>query len=340
MIPEEDLLEDVRNVAEILGCAPSTREYGEHGDYSSDTVRRRFGGWCSAVQEATPKEARAWNAITLTDEEVLEFLRELSDELGRRPRWGDFDQSPIDAHFVSSRFGSFDEALAEAGFVAAPSEFWYTEEELLEEIHRLTEDDTPPLGVEMEEVGRYSQTAYKKRFGSFNKAVEEAGYTPVRRSGISDDVLFAELQSFYDEYGESPTIPQFDGYSEYSSGALWNRFGSWDEALEAAGLPPHKWDERERADEYGENWDEIREMCLERDDYRCKLCGMTEEEHREWHSRGSGLHVHHIRPLAEFDSAEEANALDNLVTLCISCHQPVEYGMFPTPATERSIRSW
>ncbi|WP_206536580.1 HNH endonuclease [Halorubrum tebenquichense] len=41
------------------------------------------------------------------------------------------------------------------------------------------------------------------------------------------------------------------------------------------------------------------------------------EHHDEW---GEDLHVHHITRFGAFDSYQKANRLENLVTLCRSCH--------------------
>lgn len=53
-----------------------------------------------------------------------------------------------------------------------------------------------------------------------------------------------------------------------------------------------------------------RGWALQRDDYRCRICGSTE-----------GLEVHHINPrmLGGDDS------LENLITLCVLCHQLAPY---------------
>jgi len=74
---------------------------------------------------------------------------------------------------------------------------------------------------------------------------------------------------------------------------------------------------------YGPNWGSQREKCLERDDYRCLRCGMTEDEHKEIYSKS--LVVHHIVPLRTFNrDFESANDLDNLATVCVECHTVVE----------------
>lgn len=79
---------------------------------------------------------------------------------------------------------------------------------------------------------------------------------------------------------------------------------------------------------YGPNWDEQREKALDRDGYTCRDCGITQREVNEQHDRG--LSVHHRVPLSSFaplESAEdyyEANQLNNLLTLCTSCHNKWE----------------
>jgi 5-methylcytosine-specific restriction endonuclease McrA len=73
---------------------------------------------------------------------------------------------------------------------------------------------------------------------------------------------------------------------------------------------------------YGSAWDEKRKQVLKRDNYECQNCGVDEDTHKK--RRGFSLHVHHIVPLREFDDVTEANRLENLVSVCASCHNEVE----------------
>lgn len=61
----------------------------------------------------------------------------------------------------------------------------------------------------------------------------------------------------------------------------------------------------------GLGWNAIRKAVYKRDGYRCRLCGQT---------RRVTLHAHHIMP---YETPTD-NALDNLITLCSSCHRRVE----------------
>jgi DEAD/DEAH box helicase domain-containing protein len=74
----------------------------------------------------------------------------------------------------------------------------------------------------------------------------------------------------------------------------------------------------------GPNWEQQRHRARARDGYRCRHCGAPERPERT-HD------VHHIEPFRTFgyvrgenDHYLEANRLENLVTLCRSCHRRVE----------------
>lgn len=67
---------------------------------------------------------------------------------------------------------------------------------------------------------------------------------------------------------------------------------------------------------YGKSWIKQRDRARSRDNYQCQVCRAEE--------RDRAHHVHHVTPFRQFSSAELANQLENLVTLCPSCHQRVE----------------
>jgi len=78
--------------------------------------------------------------------------------------------------------------------------------------------------------------------------------------------------------------------------------------------------------DYGESWYEARREALDRDGHRCQDCGT----HRS--NLDIAPHVHHITPVREFDDPNDAHDLDNLVTLCITCHAKWE-GLYLRPDT-------
>lgn len=79
-----------------------------------------------------------------------------------------------------------------------------------------------------------------------------------------------------------------------------------------------------RPNDYGPNWQEQRNKVRERDHFRCTRCQAPEQPGRQ-HD------VHHLRPFRDFgyipgvnQAYLEANQIDNLTTLCQSCHRAVE----------------
>ncbi|HEY9077141.1 MAG TPA: DEAD/DEAH box helicase [Anaerolineaceae bacterium] len=68
---------------------------------------------------------------------------------------------------------------------------------------------------------------------------------------------------------------------------------------------------------YGSTWDQIKYLARKRDHFQCQVCRMFEPNDQ-------AHHVHHKIPFRAFSSPEDANQLDNLVTLCPSCHRKVE----------------
>jgi DEAD/DEAH box helicase domain-containing protein len=104
----------------------------------------------------------------------------------------------------------------------------------------------------------------------------------------------------------------------------WHTVGYWltlseglTSQLQDAGVLPPPVD-------YGPNWSVQRDAARARDGHICRNCGAPEREDRQ-HD------VHHITPFRAFgyvpganDFYQLANRLENLITLCSTCHRRVE----------------
>ncbi|WP_345893356.1 HNH endonuclease [Halorientalis brevis] len=90
---------------------------------------------------------------------------------------------------------------------------------------------------------------------------------------------------------------------------------------------------------YGKGWNEIRSQALERDGYQCRVCGVTPDE------LDRNPDVHHIIPVrvyaeSENHSTEDAHRLDNVISLCISCHRKADHGKIPRGRLRALIRTF
>jgi 5-methylcytosine-specific restriction endonuclease McrA len=70
---------------------------------------------------------------------------------------------------------------------------------------------------------------------------------------------------------------------------------------------------------YGPNWRPLQRQARKEDDYKCQRCGVSQEE------LGRALDVHHIRPVSTFAQVNDANYLENVVSICHDCHMLVEW---------------
>jgi len=122
-------------------------------------------------------------------------------------------------------------------------------------------------------------------------------------------VGFKKLRWFtYENLGEEPLdLPP----SELQTTAYWLSLSeSTVSRLRDAGL----WSND--TNEYGPGWPKIREKVRARDQYKCQVCGALETTRQH--------DVHHKVPFRTFVDPLQANRLDNLSTLCRTCHQKVE----------------
>lgn len=81
----------------------------------------------------------------------------------------------------------------------------------------------------------------------------------------------------------------------------------------------------------GIDWEEQRQQCYKRDNYTCQICGVKCVSRRDLSDNNGNrlIQCHHINEY----KTDKNNNLDNLVTLCASCHKKLHEGiikLYPT----------
>lgn len=244
-VPESDLLDDLRRVADELGRRPTSEDIDERGAYSASTYYRRFDSWQAALEAAgVADEYEDPSAEHLSDEDLLDEIGRMADVLGRPPTYGEMDE--LGAHSPSTyrrRFGSWREAVREAGFSTEPisggAKRRIPERELLDELRRLADEyGRPPTYEELQADGRFAGATYLSRFGSWNEALEAAGLESrlFRGDRIPTRELIRKLRALAVRVGRRPYRKEMDDEGPYSGTTYYDRFGGWQDALDAAGI--------------------------------------------------------------------------------------------------------
>lgn len=172
---------------------------------------------------------------SVSEAELVNEIHRLYTELSKVPSFQEMnDRGQYSVYTYSRIFGSWNDALEAAGYSSRPARESKSKTELIAELNRLADgDDDPPSYQDMSENESFSPTTYVSKFGSWNAALEAAGFSPRTESQrITDDALRAELKRLTDELGHQPTTTEMSERGAYSPGTYIGRFGSWGEALE------------------------------------------------------------------------------------------------------------
>jgi cytosine/adenosine deaminase-related metal-dependent hydrolase len=180
--------------------------------------------------------------VTYTDEDLRNGLCTFADkeyDHDRAPTQADVhaqEDLPAVSTFIS-RFGSWSAAVKAAGFT--PRLPRWSDDELLDALRAFADEESrPPTAVEANaRKGFPSAQTFVEHFGSWNAALDTAGLTP-RNRRRTDEELLADLRKFADEHGTVPSAAAVREQENMATPPTYrNRFGSWNEALDAAGLP-------------------------------------------------------------------------------------------------------
>ena len=180
--------------------------------------------------------------------------------------------------------------------------------------------------TDYEEHGYFGATTFLRKFGSWNKALIDAGLSLNCRINIPNEELFENLADIWLKVGRQPVGKDVTkSISKFSLGTYEKRFGSWNKALLAfidyvknpnnLGViidkenlsDPSKLALSRTARKI--NW-RLRATVLIRDNCICRMCGASPVKD------SINLHVDHIKPW----SAGGETVIENLQTLCHICN--------------------
>lgn len=340
-VSEESVVEDFKRVADKLETEPTLEQYNEHGEYTQTVIYRHFDSYSALKDMVDYERSRFW----IDKEDLLNDLQRVAKELDHTPAAEEYNELGEYSHYSLVRqLDTYNNALREIG--CEPNHIRNpTKEQIIAEIQRLG-DTEPPKAVDMSNDGKHSIPTVLTKFDTWGDALEAAGYE--RRVEYGKRItLSCEICDESFEVTPSHTDRRFcspDCWGTYLSKENVGQ-DHWRAVERDEYQCEHCGDDYKRVhwrasdtdgefcsfecfidsiskdgeSRYGEGWnDEKRKRVRELYDRTCQACGLDESVNKAM--TGMKLHVHHIIPARQFDCAEERNAVENLVPLCVSCH--------------------
>lgn len=200
-------------------------------------------------------------------------------------------------------------------------------QELLEDLKKVANH----IGMEKitreqyDQKGKFNSGTLINRFGTWNKALEEAGLKITVKQNISEKELFKNIEEVWIKLGRQPLYDEIKPpLSKYWAKPYEKNFGTWRKALEAFVKYINSNNEQVQKIEKNaqvENKSDTVEIVskhktkrniserlkvqvLMRDGNKCKLCGIT--------VAGENIHFDHIKPWSKGGET----VLENIQVLC------------------------
>lgn len=185
----------------------------------------------------------------LTEDELLAEIHRLKEELGKIPsaiemnEEGEYSVAPY-----YRQFDSWNAALEAAGYHPHQTSKQWSRAELISELQRVAVDcDRPPTTGEMTDHGDASPHTYREHFGSWNEALRAADFDP-RANGVQipEQKLCTALEELANTLDRPPESTDMNEDGTYAASTYLHRFGSWEDACNAAGIEAPTGDELSR----------------------------------------------------------------------------------------------
>jgi len=310
-ISKDDLISEIQRLYNKLDKIPSSHDISKHSEYSLQPYINEFTTWNNSLKQAGFEPN---NKHDVQKEQLINELKRLSNELNKTPslkdmrEYGKFSCSPY-----KDKFGSWNNALKEVGLDINVN-YNITRDDLINEVKRLSDKlNRTPKQKDMRNKGKWSMNTYRNQFGSWNNALKEAELEINEEYSIPKNQLINHLKKLANELNRTPSLNDMREYGKWSAHPYFNKFGSWNDALEQAGLEINIAHCGEGEYSYGKGYYSEREKCFKRDNYRCRVCYSYQT-----------IHCHHIKPRRTFNNISNSNTQENLITLCASCHSKFE----------------
>ena len=188
--------------------------YGQTG-LPSDYHTLFFESWEETLEAAS---------VLIDEQQFLSMLRCTEPENGWIKQRNFYAESDLPSDYHTRFFESWVEALDAAGILPAS-------EDILQHLRALESDlGDVPSRSEAIASGKYRANIYRHRFSSWKETLDAAGLLP------SKEELLVQIRDLNDDLGHIPSKSDVAESGKHQLDIYRFRFGSYEQALEAAGL--------------------------------------------------------------------------------------------------------
>lgn len=198
-----------------------------------------------------------------------------------------------------------------------------SENEILEDLKRVSEELRQNKVTQKlyAEYGKFDVSTAIRKFGTWNKALEDAGLQISNVLNTSDDELYKNILNLWEHLGRQPRRADLTNeISEYSQSPYNRRFSTWTNALqnfvvwangeELSAPAASKINNAQRKTGRDPSL-RLRFKVMHRDNFTCRQCGASPAK-----DPAVILHIDHIVPWSKGGDT----TFGNLQTLCLQCN--------------------
>jgi hypothetical protein len=173
------------------------------------------------------------------DSELIADLKRVANELQKNSiSASEYDaRGRFSSSTLANRFGFWSKAVEKAGLAKSPASIKKISDEKLLNDLRLVAKQIQKSSVtrdEYNEHGQFASANFRKRFGSWNKALDKADLERTISFDTTEEELFTNLVEIWMKLGRQPKSADLTSQtSKFSWKTYSNRFGTWRKALEA-----------------------------------------------------------------------------------------------------------
>jgi hypothetical protein len=237
----ENLEQDLLNVYDYVKRVPSKRDYIKYGQYSVQSYIKiqSWSKWCKKVFPNFRKS----NSLKISEEELANDLKQVRDKIGHVPsvnEYGKYGKYSMAVYWKVKNWENWIKDIFNIVGGKAPKKI--SDQDLinnLKEIEVRLHRIPRKRDLTIKNGSKYSMNAYKRAFGSFEKALLASDIKPFFVKNKSEKEVINDILVVYKKIGHTPSRKEYISHSNigYSSPTIKKMFGSWTKFLIRSGIP-------------------------------------------------------------------------------------------------------